>query len=143
MRLFLPLLFGMLLALGCQNSSGPPLVPVRGTVTLNGKPLAGANVRFIPEGATQGVGSEAITDETGTYTLQYRRSGSGAIVGTYKVTVSKRRMPDGSAPEKDGSPITSPARETLPPIYSNTARSTLKAVVPEGGATLDFSLKTK
>ena len=38
---------------GC-GESGPKLVPVSGTVTLNGKPLEGAAVAFQPDASLQG-----------------------------------------------------------------------------------------
>src|SRR5689334_9866332 len=40
---------GIVLA-GCSNSSRPPTYPVTGTVTMQGKPVAGAAVTFVPTG---------------------------------------------------------------------------------------------
>jgi hypothetical protein len=135
---------GLLFLLGCQKATKSALVPVSGTVRLDGKPLARATVTFIPDGATKGFGSEAVTNEAGEFRLKSRRTGDGAVAGTYKVTISKRLMPDGSEPVFDDktTAITSPAKETLPPTYSTREKTTLTATVPEGGtSTLEFVLK--
>src|SRR5438105_558805 len=64
------------------------LVPVSGTVTLNGKPLAGATVVFAPEAANKPStpGSDT-TGPEGNYKLMYRNR-SGVAPGKYKVTVA-------------------------------------------------------
>jgi hypothetical protein len=145
MRYFHRFIGCIALLMGCQNAAGPGLVPVTGTVHLDGKPLAHALVTFIPDGDTRGVGSEAVTNESGEFKLRSRRSGDGAVAGTYRVTISKRLMPDGSEPvgEDKNSPITSAARETLPATYSSRQKTTLTARVTEGGPPLEFSLKSK
>jgi hypothetical protein len=138
------MLMCLLILAGCETGPKPPaLVPVTGKVELDGRPLAKAVVTFLPTGMTPGVGSEATTNDAGEYKLRFRRGGDGAAVGTYKVTISKRLMPDGSEPvfDKNSDPATSPARESLPPRYN--AVSTLTATVPEGGGTSDFSLQSK
>ena len=70
---------------GC--SSGPPL---EGVVTLDGKPLAFANVMLVPDGEpdTRPVAS-GNTDREGKFQLQ-RIGGDGAAIppGTYKVIVT-------------------------------------------------------
>ena len=56
------------LAIGCNRGPAPPkLVPVHGTVTLDGKPLPGAAVTFVPVGNTQGTGASGYTDQDGKY----------------------------------------------------------------------------
>lgn len=137
----------LLWAIGCGDapSDAPKLVPVSGTVTLDGKALSRARVVFIPTGDTKGFGSEGVTDEEGKYTLKGNRGGAGAVPGTYKVVISKRIMPDGSEVPADDKtpPIDSPAKEKLLPQYSTPTTSTLTAKVPEAGGTSDFSLKSK
>lgn len=134
----------ILSAAGCGKGD-PSHVRVSGTVTLNGAPLAGAGVAFIPTGDTQGIGAEARTGPDGRYDLIDRRGTPGTQPGAYKVTISKRLLPNGAeVPADDRTPpIESPARETLPPHYSDANRTTLRAVVPAQGGTLDFSLKGK
>jgi hypothetical protein len=135
--------FLVLALAGCGGKGDPSHVGVSGTVTLNGEPLAGAQVTFIPTGDTPGVGAGAQTGSDGRYQLIDRRGKTGTEPGTYKVTISKRIMPDGSEVPADDKrpPIESPARESLPPKYCDSTRTELQAVVSAQGGTVDFSLK--
>lgn len=120
----------------------PRLVPASGRVTLAGKPLAGALVTFTPTGSTRGSPAEGRTDQQGRYELACQH-GRGAAPGSYRVTIMKLVMPDGSdyVPEAGVGPADSPARQMLPPRYSDLQRTTLTASIPEGGSsTLDFAL---
>jgi len=67
LRVGLALAIVLLLA-GCSGSA-VPLGNVAGRITMDGKPLAGALVRFIPE--TGGRSSQGMTDADGRYTLDY------------------------------------------------------------------------
>lgn len=134
----------LLAAAGCsgQDPNLPPLVPAAGTVTLGGKPLSGAQVTFTPAGATRGTGAEGRTGKDGRYELSSAH-GRGAAAGEYRVTIAKLVMPDGSdyAPGAGVGPADSPAREVLPPRYSDPHRTTLTATVPAAGSgTIDFAL---
>jgi hypothetical protein len=135
--------FLILTPMGCGGNGNPSHVRVSGTITLNGAPLAGAQVTFIPINDTQGIGAEARTEADGRYQLIDRRGKPGTEPGAYKVTISKRLMPDGSEVPVDDKtpPIRSPARESLPPYYSDASRTRLQVVVPEQGGTIDFPLK--
>jgi hypothetical protein len=75
---------------GCSNSSRPPTYPVTGTVTLQGKPVAGAAITFVPTG--DGEAASAITDSDGKYALTTWESGDGARPGEYRVKVSKQEL---------------------------------------------------
>lgn len=72
------------LALGC-GESGPQIVPVRGTATRGGKPVANLYLDFQP---ANGRNSWAFTDEQGHYELEYDQGVMGAMVGEHTVTVS-------------------------------------------------------
>ncbi len=136
----LPAVSLLLLTLaGCGSKEGGH-VAVTGTVTLGGEPLPGALVTFLPTDSTQGIGAEARTGPDGVYRLIDRRGAAGTLPGTYKVTISKRVMPDGSDPDPNVPPIRSPARESLPPTVADPSRTTLKADVPDHGGTIDFPL---
>lgn len=80
--------------LGCGGSKGPDLVPAKGVLTLDGKPLAGATVIFHSDGkrGQEGVGQ---TDDKGAFVLRTTNR-DGAIPGSYKVTVQSYVKPDGS-----------------------------------------------
>lgn len=81
------LLLGLLLG-GCRKS-GPELAPVRGRVTLNGKPLENADVVFQPDnGKSPGVGR---TDAEGHYELAYKRGVTGSPVGQNTVLIRVSR----------------------------------------------------
>jgi hypothetical protein len=139
----IPLGLLVLLIAGCGRASNEPrLVPVSGTVTRDGKPLSGATVTFIPVGETRGNDASGRTDSTGKYSLADPKGRPGTAAGTYKVTISRLLLPDGSEykPDPSVAPIDSPARESLPPHYSELDRTRLEARVAEGGGTIDFPL---
>ncbi len=74
---------------GCGG--GPTLAPVSGVVTLDGKPYPNAVVNFQPV-ATNGIdapglGSMAITDENGKFTLKYDNVKPGAVVGKHVIRI--------------------------------------------------------
>jgi len=141
---FPTLLLLVIVTVGCggTNANLPPLVPVSGTVTLDGELLCGAVVRFVPVGSTRGTGAGGHTDESGKYELVSRHGGNGAAVGEYRVVITKLVMPDGSDFPLDSEvpPIESPAKDILPPAYHDMKQTPLKATVPEGGTTVDFAL---
>lgn len=132
---------------GKKNPNLPDLIPVSGTVTLDGKPLAGATVYFTPVGETRGVDAFGKTDSDGRYTLGSRKMGTGTPVGQYKVTIGKTVNPDGSAAGgKAVDPDRAPRqarKEILPSKYSHPMSTILTATVEEGGGEIDFPLTTK
>ena len=74
----------------------PPLGGVSGTVTVDGKPLANATVRFIPlddaghaerKGASVAMG---LTDDNGHYRLFYVKDTTGAAVGQNRVEIEAK-----------------------------------------------------
>ena len=69
---------------------GGGLVPVAGTVTLDGEPVAGAKVTFIPAGP--GIPATGTTDATGRYELRIGSGRTGVPRGRYGVTVSKLKV---------------------------------------------------
>ena len=79
---------------GCK-AEPPPIVAVSGIVTLDGKPLPKAEVRFYPEqpGLPGDYIAIAVTDENGKYTLMTNNQ-NGACACTNKVTVSEGPPPD-------------------------------------------------
>jgi hypothetical protein len=143
-RLALVVLGLVALLWGCGKPVDPSLVPVSGTVTVDGQPLANATVTFIPKDGTPGFGGTGKTDGSGQYTLTGSRDNAAGIPpGEYRVAVSKRLMPAGSeVPADDNTPpMMSPARESLPVGYSNPATTQLTATVKPRGGPIDFALK--
>ena len=95
-RMWARIVVGCFLAvsLGGCGGKGDGLYPVKGKITYQGKALAGATVVFAPSG--QGQPAQGVTDDSGQYTLN--TSGKpGALIGKYKVTVTKVEKPAGAA----------------------------------------------
>jgi hypothetical protein len=73
-------------AVGCGGSG---TVKVKGVVTLDGQPLSGATVMFVP---FEGQGTRPATGAThpdGSFQLTTFKANDGALPGTYHVVVSK------------------------------------------------------
>lgn len=118
------LLFSVVLShvLGCGGADHPELGTVTGTVTLDGKPMAGVNIVFMPE---VGRPSSAVVDEQGRYELLYTEGLAGTKVGSNTVSFS---WPTGV------SGVAIPAR------YAE--KSELKAEIKPGSNTFDYDLKS-
>ena len=78
---------------GCGG--GPKLARVSGVVTVDGQPYKNAIVSFqpiaTPGSENAGMGSTALTDEQGRYTLMTIDGKSGAVVGKHKVRIQTKR----------------------------------------------------
>ena len=137
----------ILMAAGCGggNPNPPKLMPVSGTVTLDGRPLSGVMVSFVPTGSTHGSGARGHTDNAGRYELTATHGGKGTPVGDYRVVARKLVMPDGSnfPANSNVAPFNSPARQVLPAKYSERDRTVLAALVRDGANTIDFPLASK
>jgi hypothetical protein len=70
----------------CVGCGGPRLSPVEGVVSLDGKPLAGAAVQFVPQGKGRDATGE--TDSAGKFTMSTLTARDGVQPGTYKVIIS-------------------------------------------------------
>ena len=82
---FVAVIFLICSTTGCNNS--PNIVPVKGTVLLDGKPLEGAAVLFHPKADERP--AVGVTDKRGMFELTTRRQGDGAHVGLNKVSITK------------------------------------------------------
>jgi hypothetical protein len=129
-------------AFGCGQDK---FAPVSGVVRMDGKPLPGATVSFLPEpvkGSTEApVTSSGKTNEKGEYTLRTGTGQDGALVGKHKVTISLQ------APEVVDSdrrpPRGGPRLADKVPARYNT-KSELTCEVPAGGKTdANFDLKSR
>jgi len=74
----------LLIVGGCSNSYQMDTATVRGSVTLDGKPLRSGSVMFVPE---RGRGAVAKIHSDGTFQLGTYDAADGAIVGRHKVAV--------------------------------------------------------
>jgi len=114
----------MLLLPACRQR-GPELGAVQGTVSLDGRPLAGAIVIFEPKAG--GHASRAVTDASGWYQLVYLRDTNGALVGSHIVKIF-------TASEDN-------PKERIPARYNK--QSTLTADVASGANEYNFSLSSR
>jgi hypothetical protein len=73
---------------GCTGAPDrPATVPVRGSVSYQGKPVAGAAVAFLAKGAPRpAIGT---TDAQGNFRLTTFTADDGAVPGEHLVTVEK------------------------------------------------------
>src|SRR4051812_28560028 len=131
-QVFLIGLLGAALLAGCgKATSGPATVEVTGTVTIDAKPVEGANVTFSPEasGDDARLASQALTDQNGRFQLSTHVGGGktkpGIVPGGYLVTISKF---DRAALGKG---FVAPTN-VLPKKYADVKTSQLKADVAVG-----------
>lgn len=143
---------------GCSGGpERPETYPVTGTVTLDGKPVEGATVVFVPKEKGKGRAATGVTDSNGKYSLGTFASGDGVIPGQYLVKVTKYRPPSSQQPpvedEEDeesemrafleaqkGAEQTTPESD-LPVKYSNEQTSGLFFTVEAKDNTFDIALK--
>lgn len=102
---------------GCGNAVN--LVPVDGVVMLEGKPLSGATVAFVPLQGEHS-GGQSLTKEDGSFSLDTHGE-MGVAPGEYRVIVSKfdPSTPKSATRPKSEVPLkymseTSPLRVTVP-----------------------------
>jgi hypothetical protein len=150
---------GLLMAalVGCGKRE-TALEPVHGRVDLDGIPLAGKTLQFIPEPGTAGQGAGASTDKDGNYTLLAVRPGAthdmaGAPAGAYRVVVTEPMFPidfpvqksDESQPVPAIGPPTGPRKapkQVIPPAYQNADTTPLRVEVPKKGGVINLELVT-
>lgn len=123
---------------GCSSSTSLPgkTTPVEGTIKMDGTPLVGVRVEFVPEDG-KAPGSTGITDENGHYVLRTGDGREGALVGKSYVTLFSERADERS--KKAGSPRPVPQQYSL-----TTSGNPLGAVdVSESKKIYDFDIQSK
>lgn len=130
---------------GPRGAVGGKPVPSGGTITLDGQPLSGVLITFVPTGAGQP--ATGISGADGTFRLTTRNTGDGAIPGTYKVTVRRQESVAGGPSEspkdpadmikamekmaKGGAP--KPSGPAIHPNYESVEKTPLTWEIPSGG----------
>jgi hypothetical protein len=121
-RLALPATLSFI-PLGCGYKPDlPPTAEVSGTVTLDGQPLPGAMVQFVPDAqkGARGAAGVAASDEKGHFDVT-TAGVKGALVGAHKIRVEARARP------KDETDTLPPS--LIPAKYNNPNTSGLRADV--------------
>lgn len=131
-RIYFGLLLGALLAVaGCNTKT--PIGEVEGTVTLDGKPVEGIIVTFVPDLAEgfNGPPSYSSTDTAGHYSLKNMTKGQeGVFVGKHRVSCKQPAM---MAP---GAGPVAP----IPHQYWSVEASPLRFEVQDGKQIIDVRL---
>ncbi len=126
---------------GCRKGGGPKVVPVSGTVTIDGKPAPNIAVVFQPVASGKeeaGMGSTGVTDAQGRFTLMLTGTDKrpGAVVGKHRVTFSgmTEQRADSDDTVRPGTP------DPIPPRYREKP---LEFEVPASGTDkADFKLES-
>ena len=119
--------------------------PVTGTVTLDGSPLADANVIFTPTG-DGGSPASGKTDASGVYKLQTAQgaAGAGTTEGNYVVTVTCNKVVKEAERDSEGEVIREEETQNIVPAkYGDQKKSGLTATVVKGPNTYDIELTSK
>jgi hypothetical protein len=145
--LFIPLILFILFS-GCISSKTSDLETqyVEGIVTLDGVPVHGAYIQFIPK--LKGIGQEAggISEKNGFYKLSSLSGdpGKGALEGEYLVTVSKNvaiELPKPRVNPITGDEETHETKSVLPEIYRSKTRTPISVIVVHGKNKIDIKLE--
>jgi hypothetical protein len=94
----------LFLLCGCGRDL-PPIGPLTGTVTLDGKPYANGSLMFTPTNG--GRPSVAATDENGKFEAMYNLDTRGALIGPHTITFEPSVEADGE--EDEFKPYSPPA----------------------------------
>ena len=128
---FLVLMLLFLAPAGC--SKGFKLAPVSGRVTMDNKPLAGAEVSFyLMNGDKDTPYASGTTDDQGNYKLEVLVGGSpvdGGVVGENRVMISRNKL---NGPKKVLPKDIVRGLDEVPARYNQD--STLTFAVPPGGS---------
>jgi hypothetical protein len=140
-------LLGVVL-IGCGGSG---IAPVRGVVTLEGAPVAGATVLFMPDGPGGGRPASGFTASDGTFRLTTYKPDDGALPGDYRVLIQKTEAAnDPGAAERaalerakdkiEEKSLQKRRKPTLPEAYAKFDTTPLRCSVPVTGA-VTFNLR--
>lgn len=137
------LLLICLILTGCGGgpTDTPPLAKVKGTVTLDGKPLTSGSVQLTPDKnrGTKGRMALGNINEDGSFELMTIRAGDGAQVGYHLVAIECYESSDFDPNQ----PVNQSPKSLIPKRYTDPKTSQLTAEVKAGEEnTLKFELKT-
>jgi hypothetical protein len=135
---------------GC-GGPGVNLVPVEGTVTLDGEPLRNKSLMFM-EVAQEGTNAGGNTNDEGRYELLAQIPGAvqdhkGIPPGRYKVLVFEPLIPiESKVDDEMYEPVFVPGETRsggIPPAYQSFQTTPLEVEVPAGGGSIDLELTSR
>jgi hypothetical protein len=123
----------LILSVGCGkvDKNRVPVVPVDGTVSFDGKPLAGAMIVLHPKngGSNLAPAPRAQVEKDGSFRFTTYEAGDGAPPGEYIATIAWYKLVNQAGDVKAGPNV-------LPPKYSNPKNSPWQIRVAESGTRL-------
>jgi hypothetical protein len=135
----LALFVATVLASGCGKPGTVPTAQATGVVKLNGQPLKGVIVGFVPEHGRPGQGT---TDASGRFAISTFTSQDGAVAGKHKVVVAEPpKAAPGSKVEEEAAAAKG-GGSRVPAEYSDAAKTPLEATVAMNAKNeFEFDLK--
>lgn len=152
MNRFFCLLFAGLVSVSILSLSGcspNKACKVTGVITLNGEPIEGVSISFVPKPEGQGDLAAGTSMKDGSYELKILSGDilDGTTPGTYSVVLRKSEIvwdgktwvtPPGGGPPYEASSL----RELLPKQYTNSISTPFSAVVEKGKVNkFDFNIE--
>jgi len=133
----------LVVALGC----GGGMKPVEGIVKLDGQPLQGATVVFVPDGSKGDI-LNGFTDASGKFSL-LTKGKTGAPAGNYKVVVTK--VATSMQPMKPGEDAIKtmakgPSKDSgaeVPSKYGTADKTPIKVTLPPSESPVKIDLSSK
>jgi hypothetical protein len=128
-----------LFAFGCGGGpayTGAQRFSLSGKVTLDGMPVSGGSIVFVPQSSGLNPSGGEIQD--GQYSVPEER---GANAGVYRVEIRWPRPTGKKIMDEDTAQMIEETAEAIPSKYNT--QSELKAEVAKGKTTFDFDLKSK
>lgn len=122
---FLLIMFVVGSLTGCSQGDRPPIGLVTGKITMDGEPLVGTIVSFMPDSGRPATG---LTDKEGKYQIQYAMGVYGTKIGNNTICLF---------PGSSGG-----TSHEIAAKYQNPQTSDLKAEVKKGNNTFDFELES-
>jgi len=137
------------LVVGCSKSTEQVTQPVDGILTMDGSPLAGASITFVPA-SSEGTVAAGSTDAEGKFKVQtvHGAPDGGTTPGEYRVTVTKiEAVPTGrKTTNSEGETIEETTeRSVVPAIYGSTETTPLGVTITKGknAVTLELDSSAK
>ncbi len=130
-------LAGVLIGCGSEPAyDGPPRIPISGKVTLDGQPIDGGTISFLPQNQDQRPAGGPIVN--GEYSVPREKGGNE---GRYRVQINWLKPTGQKVKDSDTGGMVDVAKESVPSQF-NTA-STLEVTLSEENNVHNFDLKSK